>query len=138
MQRGLTRNRLVASGRNRGRGALGGSCGQKSLGTRQRESVSIVVRLNAAKHMLIADRSEIESCFAERGFCGLREKQNDIGTILPTGEKQDSGLLIAKPRDSVFARRMCLASGYELERNFHDEPVDRLGLRRNGEAGKAN
>ena len=79
------RNGLVASGGGRGSGTLAGCCGQKRLGTRQRERVSVDARLNAAKHTLITDGREAELWFVLGSSVRYGNKQNALVAIVQTG-----------------------------------------------------
>lgn len=132
-RRELERSELVTSGRGRRwRHTLAGSCGQKGLPLRQGKIVSVVRGFNAAQEVLNTDGRKAELYFAMSSFLGFGDKHNDVGMILHVDEKQDSGLFIAEPSDSVFAGRMRLAGGYKRKGYLHQDFIRLLGFRGKG------
>lgn len=136
-QRGRKRSELVTSGRGRsGRHTLAGSGGQKSPGLRHGKIVSVVRGFNAAQDVLNTDGRKTEMYFAMSSFLRLGDKHNDVGMIHHVNEKQDSGLFIAEPSDSVFAGRMRLAGGYKRKGYLHQDFIRLLGFRGKGKPGE--
>lgn len=136
-QRGLERSELVTSGRGRrGRHTLAGSWGQKSLPLRHGKIVSVVRGFNAAQEVPNTDGRKAELYFAMSSFLRLGDKHNDVGIILHVDEKQDSGLFIAEPSDSVFAGRMRLAGGYKRKGYLDQDFIRLLGFRGKGKPGE--
>jgi len=63
--------------------------------------------------VLIADGCEVQPRLATGRLFALGAKNDDVATIFPAAEKEETGVGVAQTRDSVFARRKSSAGGYE-------------------------